>query len=152
MNICFNGHSLGAQLLRCLGIVVCFSMASTVFSQNLAVSEPVRDPASVTWKTATDLSAVLVGEVAKLDVNLANPDLPEADRILFTAYRRLLTEIMSNGQANAGEVLNRTYAKILKDAPNDPLIKGLDTNGFASLTEGLIELLQPVPVAEPARF
>lgn len=152
MNIGFNGNLFGSQQLRLLGVVACLMLAGTTFSQKFAVSEPVRDPASVTWRTATDLSSTLIGEMTKTDVALTNPDLPEADRILFTAYRRLLTDIMSSGHPNAGEALNKAYTKILEESLTNPLLKGLDQNGFAALAEGLIELLQPVPVDEPARF
>ena len=133
---------------------LCFAFFSTVaVGQNAGAAQEIGDLSGTTWKSSVDLNEALVSERAKMDVMLAAPGLPLADRALFLSYQRLLDYLQADIQAGTpvNESLVKNFDKVVAGAPYDPDLKYLPLNGMTTLLPGLLEALTGVPAAVTAQ-
>ena len=84
-----------------------------------------------------------------MDVMLAAPGLPLADRALFLSYQRLLDYLQADIQAGTpvDESLVKNFDKVVAGAPQDPVLKFLPPNALTTMLPGLLEALIGVPEA-----
>jgi len=133
---------------------LCFAFFSTVaVGQNASAAQEIGDLSGTTWKSSVDLNEALVSERSKMDVMLAAPGLPLADRALFLSYQRLLDYLQVDIQAGnpVDQSLVKNFDKVVAGAPYDPDLKYLPLNGMTTLLPGLLEALTGVPAAVTAQ-
>lgn len=144
-------RTAGRELLAIIFSAFCITAA---FGQNPSASQELGNLSGMSWKTNPDLNASLAAERSRMDVMLAAPGLPAADRSMFLAYQQLLDLVKADVQTGIGvdQALLKNYEKVLANAPNDPDLKELPINGLASLLPGLLEALTPVQVPAVSQY
>lgn len=143
-------RALRSGLFALLCSVFC---TAAVLGQHASATQEIGNLAGTTWKSATDLSDAFTSERAKMDVMLAAPGLPQADRALFLSYKRLLDYLEADVQAGnpLEESLVKNFDKVVAGASHDADLKHLPENGLTTLLPGLLEALTGVQAVVPGQ-
>lgn len=126
-------------------LICCCGVYSTVNAQEVfSVGEQP-------WKSSADLNLTITAEISRTNQVLAIPDLQPSDKILTTAYQKMLTYLKADTQNNmpVGEAIMRSFKQVVTESDTDQSIKGLAVEHLRDLMPLLIESLTEIPQMVP---
>ena len=142
-------------VFRLFGMTTLLLVANLAFAQNFDANvKALGDLSTQTWKSTVDLNTVFSSEMGRTDITLATPDLQEADKALFLAYKRLVTYVQVDTQSGQGvdKAILESYKRVLTEALKEPTLQKLPTDMFLILVPGLVEVLTATPQVVPGQF
>jgi hypothetical protein len=121
----------------------------TVFAQS---NEPAIGTLSETpvlivseWKSRLDYTAVINSFKTSTASILAEANLQQSKKALYTGFDRLLTYMQADVESNfeLGNIADKNYKKVVQEAPSDPILINMQMDEFAALYDVLINKLRP---------
>ena len=138
-------------LFRLVAFMTILISANTMFAQSKGGE--IGDLSSITWKDTDLANTTLLEEEVKIDQSLSTPNLQDADKAMYIAYKRLLEYIKgSASDMGLGKAIEEAHVRVLKEALIDQDIKQMPLDGFSVLVSVLVESLQYVPQAQRSNF